>query len=145
MSILQAEALWQGDEEVGPEHCEVLRHCLWSDPGDAANVAAAVGAIDKGLIGEIRALVENVLARYHELRSAYDATTDTWSSESARQAYASECPQLCGNIQNTAQEIKNRFGGGSVPKRVVRRAKVYLDELRDAFVQARNDAQYALK
>lgn len=144
LSVLQAEALWQDDNEVGPEHCEILRHCLWSDPGDRENVAAAVGAIDKGLIGEIRALVENALSRYHELRGPYDAGTDTWSSESARQAYASECPQLCAQIQGTAQEIKDRFGGG-VPARVVKRAKQYLDELRTAFVTARKDAQYALK
>ncbi len=144
LSILQAEALLAGDSEVGPEHCEVLRHCLWSDPADRQNVASAVGNIDKGLIGEIRAIVENALARYYSLRGGYDPATDTWTSDSARDTYRAECPELCAGIQATAQDIKARFGGG-VPPRVVKRAKEYLDELRDAFVTARRDAQFALR
>jgi MoxR-like ATPase len=144
LAILQAEALWVGDEEVGPEHCEILRHALWSNPADRLNVAAAVGAIDKGQIGEIRAKIENALARFHELRASYDSSTDTWSSEPAKRAYAQECPTLCATMQATGNEIKGMFSG-SVPQRVRRRAKVYLEELRQAFVTARNDAQYALQ
>lgn len=145
LSILQAEALWEGDEEVGPEHCEMLRHALWSDPADRQSVAAAVGAIDKGLIGEIRAIIENSLARFHELRAPYDASTDTWASDSDRQTYVAECPQLCANMQTAGNDIKGKFANGNVPQRVRRRGKIYLDELRAAFLVARKDAENALQ
>jgi MoxR-like ATPase len=139
LEIMQAEALLAGDDFVGAEHVEILRHALWSDPADRENVAAAVGAVDKGIIGEVRALVDNALSEYRQLRAAFDPDTGRWSSETARQAYVERCPAMTERLQETGVTIKEKLTDRT-SERVKSRIRDYMAELREAFKQTRDDS-----
>lgn len=141
--ILQAYAWIQGDTSVGPEHLDVLRHVLWRRPEDKAGVDAAIGAIDKGIVGEIRATIERALEPYYAARAAFNAATGTWSNEAAKLAYLQRCPAFLPVFQQAGEEVKAKLGAGG-SERVKLRAKEYLAELREAFVQARADCKGAL-
>jgi len=136
LAVLQAWAWLEGETSVGPEHLDVLRHVLWYRPEDRPAVDAAIGAIDKGLIGEIRSIAEQALEPFYTARDGADA-----GPESLR-AYHNGCPDFMVKLQEAAEKIKQRFGG-QVPERVKVRSKQYLDELREAFKAAREDAQKA--
>lgn len=142
--ILQAYAWLQGDTSVGPEHLDVLRHVLWRRPEEKAGVDAAIGAIDKGIVGEIRATIERALEPYYTARAAFNATTGAWSHESAKLAYLQRCPAFLPVFQQAGEEVKAKIAGTGNSERVKTRAKEYLAELREAFVQARADCKGAL-
>jgi MoxR-like ATPase len=138
IDVLRAYAWLCGDSEVGPEHVEILRNVLWHRPEEIPAVEAAIGAVDKGMMGEIRGLVEQALEPYHRLRAECDEQGH-WKSEGARAAYLAECVALQQRFQQTGMEIKSRFA--NVPARVQARAREYLKELQAAFEQCRDDAK----
>lgn len=141
--ILQAQAWLAGDSGVGTEHLDVLRHVLWQRPEQKSGVDAAIGAVDKGMVGEIRAIVERALEPWHTARSVFNAQSGEWSSEQAKKTYVERCPSFLPAFQRAAEDIKSRVGG-KIPERVKVRAKEYMDELREAFVQAKQDSKLAL-
>jgi MoxR-like ATPase len=138
LPILKAYAWLEGWDEVGLEHVECLRHVLWSKPEEIPAVEAALGQINKGLFGEIRALVERTLAPYYDVVGARRAD-GSWESESARAAFLERAPTLLRGCQDAGQEIQRKFGEG-VPDNVKQRARKYLGELKDAFVDCQKHA-----
>jgi len=142
LSVLRAWAWLEGDPDVGAEHVVVLRHVLWSRPEEKPIVEQALAQIDKGIVCEISAICTKALRRYADLRAACDSD-GSWFSTGARAAYISECTSLMAELQEAAEQIKSRYGS-NIPQRARDRAKAYLTELRDAFVQCRTDASLGL-
>jgi MoxR-like ATPase len=137
--VLKAAAWLDDAPSVGLEHLDVLRHVLWNDPHQQDAVNAAVGAVNKGMIGDIRAVVEKALIEYYQLRNNFRATGQ-WSSNEEQKLYVNKCPQIMTACKNAADEIKRRWGG-QVPKRVEQRARAYMAELQEAFNTAKADAK----
>jgi MoxR-like ATPase len=136
--VLKAAAWLDGSPVVGLEHTDVLKHVLWRDPAEITAVTAALGGINKGVIGEIRAIVEASLRDFYTLRAACDAN-GSWASVTARDAYVAKCPELMQACLAASDEIKRKFGG-TVPPRVKVRAIDYMNELRGAFNTAKADS-----
>jgi len=136
--ILQAAAWLAGDSEAGVEHLDALRHVLWSRPEQIPAVLAALANVDKGIVGEIRALVEPILDRYHNLRAACGAD-GSWSSESSRRAYLGACPAMAQELRTAAATLKARRP--SLPARVAARVAGYRDEMKVAYAQIQEDAK----
>lgn len=117
--ILQAYTWLDGSTTVELDHLDVLRHVLWRRPEDKPAVETALGAVNKGMIGEIRAIVERLLDMYQQAKGCHD--------------FADTALEVAAQIQRGGKEIRDRFGG-KVPERVKERARGYLEELREAHV-----------
>jgi MoxR-like ATPase len=140
-NILRAFAWLDGSSSVGLEHVECLRHVLWNDPAEIPSVEAALGGINKGIVGEIRAIVEEALRPYYQARSEY--VNGAWTSERAREEYERQCPALMERCMEASKVIKSKFGG-QVPARVRARAKEYMEELRAAHDTCKHDSKIVL-
>jgi MoxR-like ATPase len=116
--ILQSFAWLDGSPTVELDHLDFLRNVLWRRPEDKPAVETALGSVNKGMIGEIRVIVERLLDAYHAAKSQSD--------------FADRASGLCEQMEVGGREIKDRFGG-KVPDRVKERAKGYLSELREAY------------
>lgn len=139
--ILRAFAWLDGASSAGLEHVECLRHVLWNDPAEIPAVESALGGVNKGVIGEIRAIVEDAVRPYHEARAGFGPAG--WVSREAREAYERMCPEVMSRCVEASRVIRAKFGG-NVPQRVRERAKEYMDELRLAHDTAKQDAKLVL-
>ncbi len=139
--ILRAFAWLDGASSVGLEHVECLRHVLWNDPAEIPAVEAALGGVNKGVIGEIRAIVEEALRPYYESRTAF--VNGHWTSKEAREGYERRCPEFMERCLEASRVIRSKFGG-QVPQRVRERAKDYMDELKVAHDTAKQDSKIVL-
>lgn len=129
VDYLQAIAWLDGAASVEVDHVEALRHVLWRRPEDRPTVEAAIGQLNRGIIGEIRAIVERVVNAYAEDRARLS------EPEFARVAL-----RHAAAAQDAAAEIKEKFGG-SMSARVKPRAQAYLAELGQAFTECRAAAR----
>lgn len=139
--ILRAFAWLDGASSVGLEHIECLRHVLWNDPAEIPAVEAALGGVNKGIVGEIRAIVEDALRGFYEARTAY--VNGVWTNREAREAYERRCPEFMEKCLDASRTIRAKFGG-QVPQRVKERAKDYMDELKAAHETAKQDSKIVL-
>ncbi len=138
LAVLRAHAWLQGDPEVGLDHLDALRPVLWQRPDQIPAVDAAIGSVDKGIIGEIRAICDAALGRYTEARKAY--VGGSWQDEDARKAYTDQALDIAMELQRAGIDIRAKYSEkGSVPERVRLRAREYLAELKSAFQQAKAD------
>jgi MoxR-like ATPase len=143
LQALRAHAWLQGDADVGLDHLDALRPVLWQRPDQIPAVDAAIGSVDKGIIGEIRAICDAALSRYTAARTK--CVDGHWTDEGARRAYHADALSIATGLQAAASEVKAKFGtGGSLPERVKVRAREYLAELKTAFAQAKADANLGL-
>lgn len=136
--ILKAYAWLDGADEVGVEHLECLRHVLWSDQSQIPAVEAALGTIDKGIVGEIRTIVEDATRDYYRLTAQRNAD-GSWNSAAAEREYRLGATKLAVQLQEAGRSIQDRFGKG-VPERVKRRAREYMSELKEAFNACKRDS-----
>lgn len=127
IEYLRAIAWLDGAPAVMIDHVDSLRNVLWRRPEDKPSVEAAIGQLNRGVIGEIRAIVERVVNAYHEDR--------TRLSEADFANIAWRHAQAC---KDAAQEIRSRFP--SVNGRVKERTKAYLAELGQTFTVCRDIA-----
>jgi len=125
-AVMQAFAWLDGSSTVELDHIDCLRHVLWRRPEDKPAVETALGTVNKGMIGEIRTIVERLLDAYHAAKSQRD--------------FAERASALCDQMEAGGREIKNRFGG-KVPERVKERAKGYLLELKLAYDDCKASGQ----
>jgi MoxR-like ATPase len=116
--ILQAFAWLDGSPAVEIDHVDFLKNVLWRRPEDKQAVETALGAINRGMIGEIRQIVERTLELFQQA--------------SAQPNFRDQALTVAAQIESAGREIRDRFGG-KVPERVKVRAKGYLDELRGAY------------
>jgi MoxR-like ATPase len=131
VEYLRAIAWLDGSSAVMVDHVDSLRNVLWRRPEDKPTVEAALGNINRGIIGEIRATVERVVNAYHEERARLS------DADFSRVAWRHA--QAC---QDAAAEIKAKFGG-SVSANVKERTQSYLAELGQTFKDCRAAAQLA--
>ena len=120
VEILRAIAWLDGADAVEVDHLEFLKHVLWRRPEDREGVEAAIAAVDRGVVGEVRKLVESALAPYHEARANLDPG-----------AFRRDAPAHVKRLIEAAEDIHKRFGG-KVPERVKPRIQAYLRELKVA-------------
>jgi hypothetical protein len=139
LDVMRAHAWLCGDPEVGPEHVDVLEHVLWRRPEDIPAVQAAIGAVDKGVLGHLRSATEEALREYYALRADCDAAGN-WRSEESREKYKARCLDLMNHIQAKAAELFAQYNR-KLPARIKERAQAYFTELNLAFEQCRNDAR----
>ena len=116
--ILQSFAWLDGSQSVEIDHIDCLRNVLWVRPEDRPTVETALGAINRGMIGEIRTIVERTLDLYQQAK--------------AQPNFRDQALAVAAQIESSGRDIRDRFGG-KVPDRVKVRAKGYLDELREAY------------
>jgi MoxR-like ATPase len=116
--ILQAVAWLDGAAMVEVDHLDFLRNVLWRRPDDRPAVETALGAINKGMIGEIRVIVEKLL--------------DAYTAGKAQPGFGQQALGMAEQLKTGAEEIRARFGG-QIPDRVKERARGYLAELKGAY------------
>lgn len=116
--ILQAVAWLDGATAVELDHIDFLRNVLWRRPDDRPAVETALGAINKGMIGEIRVIVEKLL--------------DAYGAAKAQTGFGQQALSMAEQLKTGAEEIRARFGG-QIPERVKERARGYLAELKAAY------------
>jgi len=121
--ILQAFAWLDGASAVEVDHVDFLRNVLWRRPEDRPAVEAALGAINRGIVGEIRTLVDKALQDYQAAKDAQD--------------FAQHALSAADKIRKASLDIKARFGSKNVPDRVKDRIKAYQAELKAAFDEAK--------
>lgn len=138
LSILRAFAWMDGASSVGLEHVECLKHVLWNDPAEIPAVEAALGGVNKGIVGEIRAIVEDSLRDFYAARAAY--VNGAWASHEAKRSYEDKCPLFMEKCLEAGRVIRAKFSG-QVPQRVKDRARDYMEELRVAFETAKGDSK----
>lgn len=137
-NILRAFAWLDGASSVGLEHVECLKHVLWNDPAEIPAVEAALGGINKGVIGEIRSIVEDALRPYYAAR--VNLVNGAWLSKEDRERFEDLVPEMMERCLEASKVIRAKFGG-QVPARVKERAKEYMDELRAAHDACRDAAK----
>jgi MoxR-like ATPase len=123
--ILQAFAWLDGSTVVEIDHVDFLKHVLWRRPEDKPAVETALGAINRGMIGEIRQIVERTIDLYQQAKSQPN--------------FKDRALVVASQIEASGREIRDRFGG-KVPDRVKERAKGYLAELREAYEDCKKAA-----
>jgi MoxR-like ATPase len=116
--ILQSVAWLDGAAAVEVDHIDFLRNVLWRRPDDRPAVETALGAINKGMIGEIRVIVEKLL--------------DAYTAAKAQSGFDQQALSMAEQFKTGAEEIRARFGG-QIPDRVKERARGYLAELKAAY------------
>jgi MoxR-like ATPase len=126
--LLRAHAWLDGAAQVEVDHLDFLRNVLWRRPDDRPTVDAAIGAVNRGIIGEIRAGVERVLAWYGEQKARADFPSRAWEVASHIRA---ETIQLTSNWKD------------KVPERLKDRANGYFAELKTAFEEAKGLTEVA--
>jgi MoxR-like ATPase len=131
VEYLRAVAWLDGAPAVMVDHVDVLRNVLWRRPEDKPAVEAAIGAIDRGVIGEIRALVDQVVAAYEEDRARLSGAE--WYAAAAVHART---------FYDTGKGIQDRFGKGA-PGYRLERVRGYMGELRAAYGEAKAEVEKA--
>jgi MoxR-like ATPase len=116
--ILQAYAWVTGSATVEIDHVDFLRDVLWRRPEDKPAVQTALGAVNRGMIGEIKVIVTRLLDMYHEAKGQAD--------------FPSRAARIAEQLDLGGREIKAKYGG-RIPDAVKERAKGYLGELRSAY------------
>ena len=130
VKILQAFAWLDGSATVELDHVDFLRNVLWRRPDDRPAVETAIGTVNKGMIGEIRTIVERLLDAYHAAKGQSD--------------FSERASALCDQMEAGGRDIKARFGG-KVPQRVKDRAKSYLLELSQAYDDCKASGSLGLR
>jgi MoxR-like ATPase len=120
--LLRAHAWLDGAAHVEVDHLDFLRHVLWRRPDDRPTVDAAIGAVNRGIIGEIRAGVERVLAWYAEQKARADFPSRAW--------------EVASHVRAETITLANAWRD-KVPDRLRERANGYFAELKAAFEEAK--------
>lgn len=124
--VLQAFAWLDGSPTVELDHLDILSHVLWQRPEHRDAVKAALGAVNRGMVGEVRAIVERLLDTYHKAKAGPD--------------FGSHALDVAQQIEDAGKEIKTRYGG-KIPDRLKDRVQGYLMELRGAFQDCKDSAK----
>lgn len=120
--ILQAVAWLDGSATVEIDHVDFLRHVLWRRPDDRPAVETALGAINKGIVGEIRAIVDRLL--------------DAYNAAKAQPNFGPNALAMAEQLRAGAEDIRARFAH-QIPERVKDRARAYLGDLKAAYEECR--------
>jgi MoxR-like ATPase len=120
--LCQAHAWLDGSPQVEIDHVDFLRNVLWRRPEDRPAVDAAIGAVNRGVLGEIRTGVERILAHFNEQRARADFPSRAWET---------------ANYIKDQTAVLTAAWKDKVPPRLRPRANDYFGELRQAFEQAK--------
>ena len=132
-AVLRAAAWLEGDPEVGPEHLACLAHVLWMRPPEIPIVEAALANVDRGVIGEISAIVDRALEPYRELVSPR-LPDGTWRDAGDQRAFTRAAPGLCERLSAAAGEIRSRYGSGVSERVAIKVRRLVGGELKAAFL-----------
>lgn len=121
VEVLRAVAWLEGAPCVFADHIDFLQDVLWRRPEELPQVEAALAAVSRGIVGEIREIVERALAPYHDARRSMND-----------EQFARVAPSHLARLHQVARDIQGRFQG-KVDAHVKSRAQAYLSELHAAF------------
>jgi MoxR-like ATPase len=125
VGLLRAFAWLDGAHMVMLDHLDFLRNVLWGRPDEKPLIEAAISAVNRSVVGEIRQIVEQVV-------EAYQADKQRMTPQEFRDVawpHAEKCLAA-------SRQIKEKFAG-SVPQYVKDRAQSYLRELGQTFEEAK--------
>jgi MoxR-like ATPase len=125
VGLLRAFAWLDGATMVMLDHLDFLRNVLWGRPEDKPAIEAAISAVNRSIVGEIRQIVEQVV-------EAYQADKKRMTPNEFREV----APEWMAKCLSASRQIKDKFAG-EVPSYVKDRAKSYLRELGQTFEEAK--------